>query len=190
MPRLVCLDVSFNEITALPAAGELRAMSSLRSLRMQNCMLSSLAAEGQFQLAPLVNLQVLDLSFNLLSDPSELLFLTQLQRLTELGITGNEWCEHADYEASCSAIRRKIATLKKIDSRDVLKTFVGYGRAEGEERTTAADALSNDRSSCSCVEGNVCLSPDNCSDWSRRFSIAHKARLEKYWKCNKNFCDL
>ncbi|EKX35620.1 hypothetical protein GUITHDRAFT_146357 [Guillardia theta CCMP2712] len=140
MPKLVCLNVSFNEIRALPSAEDMRALSSLRSLKMQNCMLNSLVSGQEFQLEPLVNLQILDVSFNLLSLPSELLALTKLQRLAELGIAGNEWCVHAEYEETCSAMRKRMATLKKIDATDVSKAFVGYGKAEEGERTTAADA--------------------------------------------------
>ena len=33
-----------------------------------------------------------------------------------------------------------------------------------------------DAASCSCVEGNPCVSPYNCKNWEKRFEIAKKAR--------------
>lgn len=36
----------------------------------------------------------------------------------------------------------------------------------------AADAMSNDKSSCSCLEGNPCLQADNCNNWKDRCLFA------------------
>ena len=33
-----------------------------------------------------------------------------------------------------------------------------------------------DSASCSCVEGNPCISPYNCKNWEKRFEIAKQAR--------------
>ena len=75
-----------------------------------------------------------------------------------------------------------------IVSTQVRRQFGGYGMDAMEHMmSSVADALSNDKSSCSCIEGNPCLSPDCCDNWKDRFKIAHKVRLEKYWNKGRNF---
>ena len=46
--------------------------------------------------------------------------------------------------------------------------------------------FTTDASSCSCVEGNPCVAPDNCKNWARRFEIALQVRNERM-KYDKDF---
>lgn len=192
MPKLVKLDISFNDVKALPSPEAIAMMPNLRVLGLQNCMIKTLSgtgeAAGACSLSGLNNLASLDLSYNLLSSVSEMRNLTCLQRLQELDVGCNELCAQDGYEEGIKALRMKISTLKKLNDEEVRRQFGGYGLEAMEGMINKIqDAMSNDKSSCSCVEGNPCLSPDNCHNWKDRFKIAHKTRLEKYWNCGRNF---
>uniref|UniRef100_A0A6T8J270 Uncharacterized protein n=1 Tax=Hemiselmis andersenii TaxID=464988 RepID=A0A6T8J270_HEMAN len=189
LPKLVKLDLSFNEIAALPTEEALANLSNLRSLGLQNCMLKSTSApNGGCCLAPLQNLAALDLSFNLLADLKDMAGLTVLQRLQELDVGCNELCAIEGYDDTVKALRMKISTLKKLNDEEVRRQFGGYGLSGMEDMVSSiADAMTSDKSSCSCVEGNPCLQPDNCNDWQNRFRVAHKVRREMYWNKGRNF---
>lgn len=90
--------------------------------------------------------------------------------------------------AGIKTLRMKISTLKKLNDEDLRRHFLGYGLEAMESMISHIhDAMTNDRSSCSCIYGNPCLQPDNCDNWKDRFRIAHKVRLEKYWSRGRNF---
>ncbi|KAJ1493263.1 hypothetical protein T484DRAFT_1769108 [Baffinella frigidus] len=47
----------------------------------------------------------------------------------------------------------------------------GYGEnavEKGDMIAAMTAAMSQDNSSCSCIEGNPCLNADNCNDWHKR----------------------
>ena len=193
MPKLVKLDVSFNEVKTLPSPEAIGTMPNLRVLGLQNCMIQTLAGSisssaVSCSLSGLNNLAVLDLSYNLLSNVSEMANLTCLQRLQELDVGCNELCAQEGYEEGIKALRMKVHTLKKLNDEEVRRQFGGYGLEAMEGMINQIqDAMSNDKSSCSCIEGNPCISPENCDNWKDRFKIAHKVRLERYWNCGRNF---
>jgi hypothetical protein len=193
--KLVSLNLSFNDLGRLPAAGDVALLSNLRCLGLQNCMLTSLAESGDgaagcgSALAALRHLRVLDLSFNLLADPAELLLLTHLQRLDVLDVGCNEMCVHPDYFSCIKTVRQRIGTLKTLNEEAVVNMFKGYGedaamrQHDGEAVLAGLDC---DKSSCSCLEGNPCLSPESCLDWKNRFAVVYKIRLDNYWSKGLN----
>lgn len=194
--KLVALNLSFNDLGRLPDAPVMATLSNLRRLGLQNCMLATIAEKSCPQgtrtrsaLASVVHLRDLDLSFNLLADPSELSLLTCLQRLDVLDVGCNEMCVHPDYHVSVKGMRQRISTLKRLNEEQVVNSFVGYGRDAameqhaGEERLAGLD---RDNSSCSCIEGNPCLSPETCLDWKHRFAVVYKIRMDRFWSKGMN----
>ena len=198
--KLVDLNLSFNDLGRLPDTPTMATLSNLRRLCLQNCMLVSIAEDssaqgpelgtrGRSALASMVHLRDLDLSFNLLANPSEMSLLTCLQRLDVLDVGCNEMCAHADYHSSVKAMRQRIATLKRLNDEQVVNCFVGYGRDaameqhEGEARLAGLD---RDNSSCSCVEGNPCLSAETCLDFKNRFAVVYKIRMDRFWSKGMN----
>lgn len=58
----------------------------------------------------------------------------------------------------------------------LFRDLQGYGaNAAAVMISGAADAMSHDKSSCSCLEGNPCLQADNCSNWKDRCLFAFVA---------------
>ena len=200
--KLVCLNLSFNDLGSLPEASTMAPLSNLRRLGLQNCMLVSIAGKGPSSrgpdagrtsssaLAAMANLRDLDLSFNLLAEPAELSLLTHLQRLDFLDVGCNEMCVHPEYHSSVKALRQRVGTLKRLNDEAVVNSFVGYGRDAAMEQHVGEARLAGldrDNSSCSCVEGNPCLAPDTCLDWKNRFAVTYKVRMDKFWSKGFNF---
>lgn len=103
MPKLVKLNLSFNNIEAVPPPEALAMLPNLRMLGMQNCMIRTLSgAGGACALASLQNLASLDLSYNLLSSVADMQGLTCLQRLQELDVGCNELCAQEGYDEGAS----------------------------------------------------------------------------------------
>ena len=52
---------------------------------------------------------------------------------------------------------------------------INLKQADASAAAAVADA-NEDRGSCSCLEGNPCLSQYTCKDWAHRFEIARLVR--------------
>mmetsp|Transcript_77534 Transcript_77534/g.125758 ORF Transcript_77534/g.125758 Transcript_77534/m.125758 type:complete len:181 (+) Transcript_77534:736-1278(+) len=178
------------------------ALSNLRRLGLQNCMLTSIddsstsgtagaSGIGSSGLGAMQNLKKLDLSFNLISAPTELLLLTCLQRLDVLDVGCNEMCAHADYHSCVKAMQQRVGTLKRLNEEAVVNLFVGYGhdaamqQHAGEARLAGLD---RDQSSCSCIEGTPCLTAESCLDRKNRFSVVYQIRMDRFWSKGLNVC--
>ena len=98
-------------------------------------------------------------------------------------------CVHPDYFSCIKTVRQRIGTLKTLNEEAVVNMFKGYGedaamrQHDGEAVLAGLDC---DKSSCSCLEGNPCLSPESCLDWMNRFAVVYKIRLDNYWSKGLN----
>lgn len=67
-------------------------------------------------------------------------------------------CAQADgFEDAVKALRRKLSCLRQLDGVDATVGFKGVGAgtlAAALARSTEVGGAGDDRSSCSCIEGN------------------------------------
>ena len=185
---LLVLDLSNNANLCLsdPKSEEqLRALTRLRSLRLQSCGLTRVCRREPArneQLTPLrcclssrtATLEYLDLSGNQIQEMEEITGLACLKRLVSLNLAGNPVEQVQEYSECVRKICLKLSTLKKFNNCTYTH---GMQALQFTDLVSKSDlGMSNqagdDASSCSCVEGNPCLVSYNCKNWSNRYDIS------------------
>jgi hypothetical protein len=86
------------------------------------------------------------------------------------------------YGAAIDTLRRRLSALHVVDGSAcgviaLRGPIVDVSRAFQHEMVQSA---ADDGASCSCVEGNPCVSRYSCKHWDRRFEVARAARMAKH----------
>ena len=190
MPKLLELDLSYNlHLGAAlgadePAVRAVFAAVPLRSIKLEGCGLTTLppglstvgtkAGPGG---APR-NVFCLHLGFNLIAGRAELQgcvqHFPQLKDLTLLqGNPAGELPEVQEWAAKLA--QTTLTSLQRLDQEPVAAVTLVRGTHD-PSRGGSSVGGGEDTASCSCVEGNPCISPYNCQNWERRFEVAKAAR--------------
>jgi len=182
LPLLVSLDLSYVEMGDDGfAALKLSGVPGLRRLTLEGCGLSTLGPAGEGPLAAVAgSLLELVANENELEELDSLAALAQLRAVRIVDLRENPVCEEAGYE---DEVKKLCPLLLELDTSK-LKTgrIAALGELEGLAAAMAAtDTVADqneDNGSCSCLEGNACLTPETCKDWAHRFAIAAAVRKE------------
>ena len=191
---LLSLDVSFIECEW--RAAFFAALPCLRKLQMECCGLVSLLdteAEGDAA-APvplfgtLSQLQQLHVGDNeigdeALEDGSLAAGLAPLRSLHILDLRENEVCDNSREFRACvlgalPALRELNNQFLKQESSVANMAQLGEDMRERNLKTNDLFANQDDKSSCSCLEGNPCIDPNCCKDWKNREAVAARVRNE------------
>lgn len=104
--------------------------------------------------------------------------------LEELDLRENDaLTEEVGYKEYRACVLGALPALKVLDNK-ALRTEGGGGRAHLhglQARMAESDehfASQEDKSSCSCLEGNACVVKTCCRDWPNRFEVAARVRDE------------
>jgi len=181
-PKLLCLDLSHNKIRTIHK-DLFTHTPRLRWLRMRQCgikteHLGSLMSL-EFSLA-YVDLGENDLSnFTLIKEK-----LLQLKQLESIDIDRNPFLsrEKMDVETLSLFLKRKKPRVKTLNGVSLghANVIVIPMSTNKSSSSSGDDVLTlSDGASCSCLEGNPCVSPYNCKDWLHRHEIAEKVRETK-----------
>ena len=124
-------------------------------------------------------LEYLDISGNSVKDFAQLRSLTILKRLKFLAIRGNPVSLEVPREEYCELVRKMCLKLS------ALKQFNGEKYTHGMQASSFADMQAgkdvnsgvsagggDDSASCSCLEGNPCVSAYSCKNWAKRYEVA------------------
>ena len=102
--------------------------------------------------------------------------LSELTLLPNSGLLRNE----LDFEIKVGAFTSELTSLKVFnDGIFEQKMTINVGELSSlQHHIVADDANTKDSATCSCVEGNPCISKYNCHPhiWHRRFEVARLAR--------------
>ncbi|CAK9067426.1 unnamed protein product [Durusdinium trenchii] len=177
-PRLLVLDVSFNELGAMDGAWKaLAAIPKLQRLVAEGCRIQSFE-----ELQEMPQLRTLEVSDNLLEDLEELDVLAgKCTSLVELDFRENEAWEKPGYAKKIDQLFPNLTWLdnqsrKKYVAKGAEATYSAETMREKE--VAAVDGMFKNES-CSCIEGNPCLDRATCKDWANREKVAAEARKKK-----------
>ncbi|GMI24745.1 hypothetical protein TeGR_g9307 [Tetraparma gracilis] len=181
--KLLSLNLSHNPISASPSSPCLPPFPQtlamcLRCLDLENCGLNSIV-DG---LAPLKQLRSLNIACNeLTTDEMKRVqaapFSSRLEEFSLHPMPSLTACP--DYKEVMSLLLKKMSCLKALDGLPFSQQVaVDIDKLASLDLHSGDDDNVKDSSSCSCVEGNACISRYNCSPhiWHRRFEVAKLAR--------------
>lgn len=182
LPLLLSLDLSYVELGDEGFAElDLSGLPALRRLVLEACGITTLGDATGGPLAGVAgSLLELVANENEIEDMSSLAALGQLRRLCIVDLRENPVCDDADY---ADAVKGLCPSLMELDTSK-LKTghIAALGELDGLAAAMAAtDTVADqneDHGSCSCLEGNACLTPETCKDWAHRFEIAAAVRKD------------
>ena len=191
-PRLLRLDLSFNPIETLHEGCFPDTLKDItREVILERCALGSLVAEdGQCALARLTQLRAINIAGNMINDAGQLskhICKASFPQLQSLDLRSNPMTTAEAFASEMSAMLASLPTLKRLNGSEFSVTLATQPDALAEACSRGAFSMfTTDASSCSCVEGNPCVAPDNCKNWARRFEIALQVRNERM-KYDKDF---
>ena len=180
-PKLLSLDLSCNHIHTIQKE-YFKFTPRLRWLRMRQCGIKCEHLESLMSLE--FSLVYVDLGENELRDYNSITTkLLQLSQLEVIDLDGNPFiCEEIDIERLRTFFQNKKPRVKTLNG-------VSLGRADfvaAMKKTRTFDddddddddgvLTLSDSASCSCLEGNPCISPYNCKDWLHRYEVAERIR--------------
>ena len=109
--------------------------------------------------------------------------LAPLCSLHVLDLRENEVCDKCREFRAC--VLGTLPTLRELnnqflkqESSVVNMAQLGEDMRERNLRTNDLFANQEDKSSCSCLEGNPCIDPNCCKDWKNREAVAARVRNE------------
>jgi hypothetical protein len=179
MPCLIHLNLSFNDGLSFEEEDVSPICGTLQHLIIEGCGLTSLdGIKGFTKLTDLSVAENEDLSIDGITDGCAGMSVLEKLDVSHCG---------AESEARFQqAIMAKLSCITWLTSnqygiyKNPAKEGGAVAKAAGAklDNSDLMDANS-DSSSCSCIEGNPCLVPDNCLDWKNRNEIATAVRLKK-----------
>eukprot|EP00941_MAST-03F_sp_MAST-3F-sp1_P003675 g3675.t1 len=199
-PRLLVLDLCDNPLcpelpdnekgsTKVPkTAVVLKHVSEakeLRELRLSRCGLHDLGSTSTWS-PQLVRLDLANNCIVLKGAGEYFKPLYQLRRLVSLDVRGNirsttETMKENDlFDSSISILKKRLSCLKQIDGLSIQS--VQMQKAVIDFSKPFSQVQFEDKASCSCLEGNPCVSRYSCKNFEKRFEIAKAARIKKHGK--------
>ena len=205
LPLLLVLDLSYNPIKTLTddTKKTFSICKNLRIVRLEWCELEDDDGSGgtKFSLIDYFSLlanvmEELNIGNNLLTHRDNLESLKSCKRIKSLVVHGNPCTMKVTGEALtsdfdkgdidvewCLKLAMKFGALKMYNNckySHSIKSFNSndFSLASGGE-LGATSGAGDDGANCSCVEGNPCVVPYNCKNWSKRFEISRRARENK-----------
>ena len=175
-PKLLRLDLSRNQIHTIHK-DYFKFTPRLRWLRMRQCGIKCEHLECLMCLE--LSLVYVDLGENELRDFDSIkTTLLQLSQLEAIDLDRNPM--EIDIETMSLFFKNKKPRVKTLNGlslgrADFIVAFGETGRfGEDDGVLTLSDSAS-----CSCLEGNPCISPYNCKDWLHRHEVAERVRQLK-----------
>eukprot|EP00939_MAST-03C_sp_MAST-3C-sp1_P004570 g4570.t1 len=185
MPKLLRLDLSENDLDGTLEPGTFRGATNIMWLSMRSCKLRTDSLEA---LRSLPSATHLDLGGNLIDHVDKTIdALCVLKKMTWLNLSGNPLLLGAarDEDTLVCLLHTSLPRLRVYNGEVVEETKKTWNDPpKGAQRLAGTTlggivAICGQTESCSCVEGNPCVSKYNCKDWGNRFEIAREARERK-----------
>ncbi len=171
-PKLLRLDLSRNQIHTIHK-DYFKFTPRLRWLRMRQCGIKIEHLESLICLE--LSLVYVDLGENELRDFNSIkTTLLQLLQLEAIDLDRNPM--EIDIETMSLFFKNKKPRVKTLNGLSLGRAdfVVAFKRRNGDDVLTLSDSAS-----CSCLEGNPCISPYTCKDWLHRHEVAERVRQLK-----------
>ena len=203
LPLLLVLDLSYNPIKTLTddTKKTFSICKNLRIVRLEGCELEDDDGSGGTKISLfdyfslLANvMEELNIGNNRLTHRDNLESLKSCKRIKSLVVRGNPCTmkvtgdlltpDKGDIDTEwCLKLAMKFGALKMYNNckySHSIKSFNSndFSLSSGGE-LGATTGAGDDGANCSCVEGNPCVVPYNCKNWSKRFEISRRARENK-----------
>ena len=190
LPKLLCLDISFNSFPSVQSNfQEILKSTTLHELNLSGCELTLLEPDTFSNLPSLIKLNISYNNFPSLEVSLEHLVSSRnlpsrLVHFIEYPNPYHKKINSEKYNEVMKSLTKKLPCIKEINNLEY-KINMNFGEniiKESLERSVVEEAsiISSGKESCSCKEGNACLNPENCQNWSQRYEVARTAREEKY----------